>query len=369
MKKLRFYHSESALPKDVKKVDALRSAFQELFFIENPHISKSDLKSKLALKKFLDEKKREGAWAYYPWLKTAVRIPSEDIYFRLRTARNRDLITDEEQVAYRNMVVGICGLSVGSAVVASLVATGGPKRMKIADPDFIEITNLNRMRASLADVGGNKAEVTAKCIWELDPFAELEVLHHGLQSADLKDFLQKPEIDIFVDEMDDIAMKVAVRFACRAARIPVVMATDNGDSIIVDIERFDLEPKRPIFHGRVHLQQVVLKNMTRSQFIALSTKIIDPNLFTTRQQQSILAIGERLSGVAQIGTAATIAGAALSYVVRRIANGEEMPSGRYVMSCEQTFIPGYNDDSSKKKRSLETFAFIKALAKPKKPKK
>jgi hypothetical protein len=366
MKKPKFYRSKSALPKGTKTIDALQSALGELFFIENPQASKSDPKTKSLLKAFLSRTKAEGSWVYYPWLKTAVRVPPEDTYFRLRTARNRDLITEEEQFAYRNAVVGVAGLSVGSAVVASLAATGGPKRLKIADPDFIEITNLNRMRATLVDVGSNKAEIAAQLVWELDPFAEIEVLPKGLRDAGLKDFLlQKPALNIFVDEMDDIAMKVAVRFACRAARIPVVMATDNGDSIIVDIERFDLEPKRPLFHGRVHLEPAALKNMTRSQFIALSTQIIDPTYFTIRQQQSILGIGKRLSGVAQIATAAAIAGAAISFVVRRIASGADMPSGRYVMGCEQTFIPRYDSAGEKKVRKQHTAAFIKALSGPK----
>lgn len=367
MKKPKFYRLKSALPKGTKTIDAVPSALGELFFIENPQVSKSDPRAKPLLKAFLAEKRSvEGLWVYYPWLQTAVRVPPEDVYYRLRTARNRDLITEEEQSAYRAAVVGVAGLSVGSAMVASLVATGGPKHMKIADPDFVEITNLNRMRATLIDIGRNKAEVATEQAWEIDPFADIEILNKGISDTVLKDFLsKKPALDVFVDEMDDIAMKVAVRFACRAARIPVVMATDNGDSIIVDIERFDLEPKRPLFHGRVHLEPAALKNMTRSQFIALSTQIIDPTYFTTRQQQSILGIGKRLSGVAQIATAATIAGAAISFVVRRIASGADMPSGRYSMGCEQTFIPNYDSASEKKARKRNTVAFIKALSSPK----
>lgn len=367
MDKPKFYNTKASLPKGIKVIDAVPSAINELFFIEHPEISKSDPRAPLLLKTYRSKIKVNDFWVFYPWLKTAVHLPSEHIYFRLRTARNRDLISEEEQVVYRNTVVGIAGLSVGSAVLASLVATGGPKKIKIADPDHIEITNLNRMRATLTDIGTNKAVALAKQVWTIDPFAELEIWDKGIQHADLKDFIfKKPAIDIFVDEMDDIAMKVAVRFACKEAKIPVVMATDNGDSIIVDIERFDLEPKRPIFHGRVKLSQDKLSDMSRAQFIALSTKIINPFYFTPRQQQSILAIGKRLSGVAQLGTAATIAGAAISYTIRRIANNDEMPSGRYVMSCEQTFIPNYNTAREKNKRKRDTMMFINTLKGPKK---
>ena len=42
-------------------------------------------------------------------------------------------------------------------------------------------------------------------------------------------------------------MKVLVREAARALRLPVLMAT--SDRGLVDVERFDLEPSRPILHG------------------------------------------------------------------------------------------------------------------------
>ena len=367
MKKPKFYRLKSELPRGTTCIDALTGSIRELFFIEHPHVHKDDPRAEELFRVFRSTVSVRDTWVYYPWHSIAVHIPSEDVYYRLRTARNRNLISNEEQQVYRSAVVGVAGLSVGSAVVASLTATGGPKHMKLADPDIIEITNLNRMRATLTDVGSNKAETLARKVWEVDPFADIEVWNKGIQRNDLTDFLfKKPAIDIFVDEMDDIAMKVAARFACRAAKIPVVMATDNGDSIIVDIERFDKEPKRPIFHGRVKLTQSQVANMNRSKFIALSTKIIDPTYFTGKQQQSILAIGKELSGIAQIGTAATIAGAALAFVVRRIANGDEMPSGRYVMGCEPTFIPNYNSASEKKKRKRDTANFLKAMTSPKK---
>jgi len=102
--------------------------------------------------------------------------------------------------------------------------------------------------------------------------------------------------------------------------------------------------------------------MDRKQFVNLSSKIIDPALFTERQQKSILEIGKSLSGVPQLGTAAAIAGAAVAYTVRQIANEEDLPSGRYVLGCEQTFINGYNEDAAKQTRDDHTQEFIRALA-------
>src|SRR3989344_1332421 len=319
MQKLRIYRVKSALQRGTKHIDALGSALGELFFIEHPRLYKSDPRAKALLAAYRKKSRIKSVWAYYPWRRTAVRIPEERAYFRLRTARNRDLITTQEQSAYRRAVVGVAGLSVGSAAVASIVATGGPRRLKIADPDIIEITNLNRIHATLLDIESNKALVSAQAVWEVDPFAEIDIWPQGIHQTDVETFISgAPKLTVFVDEMDDIGMKFACRAACRAARVPVLMATDNGDSIIIDVERFDLEPKRAIFHGRVPLPQGDMGQLSRSQFVALANQIIDPAYFTKRQQQSILGIGKHLAGIAQIATAAAIAGAAIAFAVRRI---------------------------------------------------
>lgn len=365
MEKAVIHRSSATLPKGAKRIDAFPSAIEELFFIEHPEVSKKHPDAPARARAFAKASNIKSVWAYFPWSKTAVRIPDEATYFRLRTARNRDLITEEEQRAYRAASVGIAGLSVGSAAVAALVATGGPKRLKIADPDTIEITNLNRIRAALPHVGENKAAVAASAAWELDPFAKIEAWEQGITAATLDRFVAG--LDVFVDEMDDIAMKVACRKACKKARIPVVMATDNGDSIIMDIERFDTEPRRPIFHGRVTLPAGSLTDLSREAFVALANEIIDPRQFTDRQRDSIQAIGTRLSGIAQLGTAASIAGAAIAYVVRRIATGAPMPSGRYVMGCEPAFIPGYLSAAARKRREAHAKRFMRATTPSSKP--
>lgn len=361
------YPDATALPRGARRIDTFLSALTELFFVEHPSIGKRHPDAAALAAAFTARSRVKSIWAYYPWRHAAVRIPEERIYYRLRTARNRDLIPEDEQVRYRKLSVGVAGLSVGSAAVGALVATGGPARLKIADPDTIELTNLNRIRATLLDTGENKATVAARGIWELDPFAKVEVWEAGLDAKTLVRFVRG--LDVFVDEMDDIGMKVACREVCRKARVPVVMATDNGDGVILDVERYDTEPARASFHGRVSLPEGDLSDLSREAFVALANAIIDPVLFTDRQRDSISAIGSRLAGVAQIATAATIAGAAVAFVVRRIAAGLPMPSGRYIMSCENSFIPRYTSVQARKARLAHARAFMRGPAKEKRVRK
>jgi molybdopterin/thiamine biosynthesis adenylyltransferase len=354
-----FFQSVSDVPVNSKQVDVYAGSLRELFFIDNPTLRKNEKQSEEKAQEYVDSQAGGGIWIYYPWLNLAIKTVSEEMYFRLRTARNKNLITNEEQSLYRAISVGIAGLSVGSSVLSTIVATGGSKNIKIADPDIIEISNLNRMRASLPHVGENKTHVAARLAWEVDPFAHIDTFPEGLTHSALHDFMKG--LDVFIDEMDAIDLKIKTRLVCKELRIPVVMATDNGDSVIVDVERFDQEPSREIFHGRVHIDPAYLTSMTREQFIKLSSAIIDPSLFTTRQRESILEIGKTLSGVAQLASAANIAGAAVAFVVRRIAAQQPMPSGRYCMSCEQAFIPNYDDDDQIKLREQSAKEFKDAV--------
>jgi len=319
----------------VRIVDAFAGQICELFFIEHPDVE-HDEKGKGLAKKFSSATTLEPVWIHLPWKSTLVRCVPEDTYFRLRTARNRDLITAEEQGAYRAATVGIAGLSVGSTALASLTATGGPKHIKLADPDTVETTNLNRIRATLTDSNENKAVVAARNTWEVDPFAEIELWTEGLSEDTLKRFINDPKLTVFVDEMDDIPLKFACRTACKKARVPVVMATDNEDGAVIDVERFDLEPERPIFHGRVQVADNATPT-SRAHFVGIANEIIDIDHFSKRQLQSLKEVGVTLPGIPQLGTGASIAGAAIAYAVRAITTGKEMPSGRYLIDCQHAF--------------------------------
>lgn len=337
LEKPSIFKSESELPAGARRTSFRNEALQELFYVEHPELHKKTPGIEDRISDYGAKSSISFVWAWYPDINVAIEIPEENVYFKLRTARNRNLITPEEQLLYRNAVAGIAGLSVGSSALATLVATGGTKKLKIADPDTIEITNLNRIRAYATDLGKNKTLVASRDAWRLDPFLQIETWENGITPDTLERFVCEPRLDVFVDEMDDIVLKICARNICKKARIPVVMATDNGDSVIVDVERFDEEPERPIFHGRVHISEEELRNVDRTIFIKLANEIIDISYFTRRQHESILEIGKTLSGVPQLGSAASIAGAAVSYAVRQITIKSPFPSGRYVFGCDDGF--------------------------------
>lgn len=368
MQKPIIFKSREEAPGNAIFVDAFSGSLEELFFIEHPNLKKQMPEAKAPLEECLKNYAVAPIWIYFPWKNTLVKSLPEDLYFKLRTSRNRNIIKEDEQKKYRDIIVGIAGLSVGSGVVSALVITGGPKIMKIADFDVLEVTNLNRIRASLLDVGSNKTEIASRQVWELDPFAELFLYDQGLSPANLEEFVlggeNSPRLDTFVDEMDSLDLKVRSRLICRKNKIPVLMATDNGDSIILDVERFDLEPDRQIFHGLVgDMREDDLKNLDFKKWLELATKIVGPTYLTERMQDSLLEMGKSVAAVPQLGSTAAVAGGAISFVARRIANGESMPSGRYGVGFEEKLISGYLDPEAVMAREAETKDFISKFGK------
>lgn len=349
--KPNFFHSKTDIPLDTTIIEAYERSVEEYFYISNPTIQKGSL---IDRKKIIEELKIDDIWIYYPWHKKVVHTVSEDIYYKLRTARNRNVITEKDQNNYRNLRIGIVGLSVGSNALSALVYTGGPKYIRIADFDTIEISNLNRIRATLLDIGENKTVVAARNTWDIDPFAEIDIWEEGVSINTLEKFILDDKINLFVDTMDNLYLKLQARLLCKKSGIPVLMITENGDSTILDIERYDIEDI-PIFHGRISEKDIEkASEFNQQQWVSLALKIIDPTYLTEEMQDSILDLGKTIAGVPQIATSVNIGGATLAYAVRKIANNYELPSGRYVISIEDKLTPGYWSMKEKLRREAKT---------------
>jgi len=337
------YTDEKSIPKDTPIIDAYSGSLKELFFIEHPRYKKEMPEAQKELKKYLEKKDVPKVWIYYPWRKLVVFTVPEVIYHKLRTARNRDLITDSEQARYRRTKVGIIGMSIGSSSLEMLIRTGGAKNVKIADFDEVEVTNLNRMNANLLDVGSNKSIIAARRMYEIDPFLNIQVLEEEIVESNLDNFINHGfRIDIVVDAMDSLDMKIKLRLKCREYGIPVLMATSNGDGIIIDIERYDKDNNLPLFHGLIRKDDYenIASLSTRTKYnewLKLATKIVNPKHLSAVMQDSLIKIGDTIAQVPQLGSTVAISGASISYLIRLIANDYQLDSGRYLLNLDDIF--------------------------------
>ncbi|HPF91885.1 MAG TPA: hypothetical protein PLL57_14590, partial [Flavobacteriales bacterium] len=67
----------------------------------------------------------------------------------VRTDRNRNKITREEQAILSSKKVGVIGLSVGQSVSLTLALERSFGEIRLADHDTLELSNLNRIRSGV----------------------------------------------------------------------------------------------------------------------------------------------------------------------------------------------------------------------------
>jgi hypothetical protein len=264
-------------------------------------------------------------YVYFPWRRTVVHMLGPRAFTTLRLDRNRHRITRDEQERLARQRVGVVGLSAGHAVAVTLVLEGLCGELRLADLDEVELSNLNRLPASVIDIGTNKAVVAARRVAELDPYLSVHALTDGVDADNVDEFIAG--LDVVVEECDDLAMKLLVREAARRQRVTVVMET--SDRGLLDVERFDLEPDRPPFHGLLgDVDAEALGSLTLAEKVPYVIAIVDAPHGSARGAASMAEIGRTLSTWPQLGSEVTLGGAVVASTVRRLGLGEEVPSGR-----------------------------------------
>jgi molybdopterin/thiamine biosynthesis adenylyltransferase len=277
----------------------------------------------------LDEGQR---WVYYPWRRAVVRLLAPQAFSTLRLDRNRNKLTRAEQASQRALRIGVVGLSAGHVAAHVLAMEGLAGELRLADFDTIGLSNLNRIPASVLDLGVNKAVVAARRIGEIDPYLHVEVLTEGLQPENLDAFLDG--LDLVVEECDSLDMKLLVREAARARGIPVFMET--SDQGVLDVERFDLEPDRPLFHGLVAgLDSSMLAGLSTEQKAPYVLRILGATDVSSRGAASLIEVGQSITGWPQLASEVTLGAAAMAAAVRRFGQNGALPSGRVNFDVEE----------------------------------
>lgn len=277
-----------------------------------------------------------GTWVWYPWCKRLVHLLDEKEFIEVRTARNKYKITAQEQAHLATKHIGIVGLSVGSAVAYTIALERGCGLLKLADFDTIDLSNLNRIRASIHDIGLHKAVLMAREIAELDPYIKVEIYTEGLTSSNMGEFLGGDyPLDLLIDECDSLEMKLEMRHAARSRGIPVIMET--SDRGMLDIERFDIEADRPLFHGKIEalLAQYPPASWTPALKMQYLTSIVDVAQVSDRMKYSYSELGKSIATWPQLASDVFAGGGHVAATARRILLGEMVESGRYYIDLQE----------------------------------
>jgi nitroreductase len=248
----------------------------------------------------------------------------------------------------------------------TLSQEGSCGQLKLADFDRLDLSNLNRLRAGIHDLRLPKTVLAARQIYELNPYARISLFSSGLTPDNLDSFLTgSPSLDVLVDECDSLRMKFLMRERARQLQLPVLMET--SDRGMLDVERFDIEPDRPIFHGLVNeLTSADLEGIDREERAAVVLKIVGATRVSTRLGASMLEIDRTISTWPQLASDVALGGSSASVAVRRIALGQPLESGRTYVDLEAVIsglparagsdLPGSPDGSDTAEASPPTSA-------------
>jgi tRNA threonylcarbamoyladenosine dehydratase len=281
-----------------------------------------------------------------PYDISVLEVASEEILRELSTIRNRNLISIDNQEKLKTTVVGFFGLSVGSHAALTWSMESRAKSIKLVDPDFVSGSNLNRLRTGWQSVGMMKTDVVKKQILEINPNCEVIATQDVSPAETEKLFTTKPNIDVIIDAIDDLSGKILLRKYARRLRIPLIMATDVGDNVILDIERYDLEPQPEFFLGRVSgIEYIDLSRLSFFERIKITFKIVGFEENSVEMLDSLLSIGKNLATWPQLGATATIAGGIITTAIKKIVTGEDVKSGRYYFSLDSLLVSGFNSQS------------------------
>ncbi len=296
-----------------------------------------------------------GVLAYYPtrrhvvryaparWHRLALIATAGSLYQHACESWSWEKI----QETLASTVVAVAGCSVGSSVIHALAMDLRPRAIKIADRSRYKLENMNRVRVGYAEFiapGWNNLEPNFKAptvkeqLLAIDPFMQIFTYEQGVDERAINGFLggnsTEPKVQVVVDEIDDPRIKILLRAKARERRLPLIMVTDIGSAVQLDVRRFDLDPTLTLTHAAAddvlyRTCEAALANPSdRSAFFAF----VDALIGTAYRRDELGAI---LNGslprpsetmFPQLGSTVAVAGGLAAETIARLRLGYEYPA-------------------------------------------
>ncbi|WP_082458648.1 Rv1355c family protein [Pedobacter sp. Leaf216] len=276
-----------------------------------------------------------GVWFFYPWNRRLIHLLDEEEFIAVRTSRNQHKITKAEQDILKNKTIGIAGLSVGHSIAITIAMERACGRLRLADFDVAELSNLNRIHTGIHNLGLEKTILLAREIAEIDPYIKIALFSKGLSSANMDSFfLDDGKLDLFVEVCDSIDIKLLSRLTARKYQIPVVM--DTNDRGMLDVERFDKDRDLPLLHGLIgEIDPDTFRDLPFEKKLPVILGMVGIETISARLKASMIEIGQSITTWPQLASSVMLGGALTTDVCRRILLGQFNDSGRYYVDFEE----------------------------------
>ncbi|MEK7083739.1 MAG: hypothetical protein AAB932_00710 [Patescibacteria group bacterium] len=70
-------------------------------------------------------------------------------------------------------------------------------------------------------------------------------------------------------------------------------------------------------------------------FLETKEQISLEEMLTERLKETLAQLGQTVTAIPQLGSTTAVGGSAVSYAIRRIANAQPLPSGRYIVPIDE----------------------------------
>ena len=309
-----------------------------------------------------------GVYAYYSERNQLVRYCPPYWHRVVSIASSSKLIADpqnkyswkEIRDIFESTTVAVAGASVGNSITHLAVMDMRPQHIKIADKSLYKMENINRVRLNYWDMVHsnakrsnvtdsllrNKAEVVAGQLYAIDPYLNVHTYSEGLHQKNIDRFLGgskgEPAADVVIEEVDDPRIKIFIREEARKRKIPLIMASDLGSCVQLDILRYD-KNERALTYG---CDDAKLRKSTEAVYEhpgnrAIFFQFVDDLVGTDYRQDELKNIIERKTEIPtstiipQLGSTAATAGGIVAEAICRIRLGYDYP--RRVIFNKRTF--------------------------------
>jgi molybdopterin/thiamine biosynthesis adenylyltransferase len=186
--------------------------------------------------------------------------------------RTRIFIPDDVFYASCDKTVAIPGVGGIGCMVIEMLARWGIKRFRVLDKDKYELSNLNRqIFATPEEVGQWKAEVAAKRIKAINPYADVElVINDKLSPRNINRFADGA--DILIDMTDSHSCHILLDNAARTRRLPLVYGHGSGPG---GMKIYVFDYRKPEQRGLENPFKLEILNKLRNRYARATVKDVE----------------------------------------------------------------------------------------------
>lgn len=315
-----------------------------------------------------------GNYLYDPETGFIFTIPPEHVYrlgliisnSKVLTAPDDALTWVEIREIFDDVEIGIIGSGrAGSNVLEGIVRDISPKKIAIADPDYVSMSNFNGLnRATLFDLVDtrgdkndpfnpyeisrpNKAARIARWMNLVNPYLEIEVWDR-IDQVSLPNFIRGKSI-IF-EEVDDMQAKYDARVEAKKQRVMISMMSDFGVMAAAETADFSRFPDRSLALNvdDEELERAMenVRKGGKQAFWDFAQKLVGEHIFDGSHGRILRGESEQTTGgLPQLGATAMGAGRLASFIVSSKLLGYKVPARIYEDPENWRYIVEYDKNN------------------------